>query len=114
MGIIGALAGMILATDLADYLARKGVPFRECHRIVGKLVRSALEGGSRLEDLDLETLRQASAVFDADVKEMLSAEYSTELRNLDGGTGRDAIQRQINRGRQLMNGRVGKGWHEVV
>ena len=98
----GALDGMILATDLADYLVRKGVPFRTCHRIVGELVRNALDNGQRLEDLDLVTLQAASDVFDADVQEILSHEASTDQRNLDGGTGRDSVLGQIEMGRQVL------------
>lgn len=104
-----ALDSTILATDLADYLARKGVPFRMCHRIVGQLVRTALARGERLEALDMATLRAASEVFDADVREVLSAEASLEARNLDGGTGRDAVLRQIEAGRRLLTPRKACG-----
>ena len=103
-----ALDGMILATDLADYLVRKGVPFRTCHRIVGELVRTALDRGVRLETLDLETLQAASGAFDADVKDVLSAEKSTEQRSLYGGTGRDSVMKQIASGKALLAGRIGK------
>lgn len=101
-----ALDGTILATDLADYLVRKGAPFRECHRVVGTLVRTALEAGVRLEDLDLETLRSASAHFEADVWEVLSPERSTALRDLPGGTGSEAVQRQIAEGWRLLAERI--------
>jgi argininosuccinate lyase len=97
-----AIDGTILATDLADYLVRKGVPFRQCHRIVGELVKTALAHGQKLEELDLPTLRAASEVFDTDVQEILSAEASTAQRNLDGGTGRDSVLRQIEAGRRLL------------
>ena len=98
----GALDGMILATDLADYLVQKGVPFRTSHRIVGELVRTALDRGQRLEELDLATLQAASDVFDVDVKDILSHEASTAQRNLDGGTGRDSVLGQIKMGRQIL------------
>ena len=97
-----ALDSAILATDLADYLARKGVPFRMCHRIVGKLVRTALARGQKLHALDMETLRAASEAFDTDVRAVLSPEASIEARNLDGGTGRNAVLRQIEAGRRLL------------
>ena len=99
------LDGMILATDLADYLVGKGVPFRTCHRIVGQLVRTALEQGKRLEELELETLRSVSDVFEDDVYTVLSAEKSTNRRNLDGGTGRDAVMRQVKAGRKKVGAR---------
>lgn len=95
------LDGAILATDLADYLSRKGVPFRDCHRIVGRLVRESLDEGKRLDELGLDSLRAVSAVFEADVSSVLSPENSTNDRNLPGGTGRDAIVRQIEAARQV-------------
>jgi argininosuccinate lyase len=99
----GALDGMILATDLADYLVQKGVPFRTCHRIVGELVRTALDRGVRLEDLDMETLRSASDAYDDDVRDILSHDQSTTQRDLDGGTGRGSVLRQIKDGRRLLS-----------
>ena len=95
------LDGAILATDLADYLSRKGVPFRDCHRIVGRLVRESLDEGKRLDELGLDSLRAVSDVFEADVSSVLSPENSTNDRNLPGGTGRDAIVRQIEAARQI-------------
>ena len=100
-----ALDGMILATDLADYLTRKGVPFRECHRLVGRLVRMSIEAGKRLEELDLKTLRSVSERFETDVHGVLSPERSTALRDLPGGTGREAVSRQIAEGRQVLGNR---------
>ena len=90
-----ALDGMILATDLADYLAKKGVPFRECHLLVGRLVRDALSAGKQLQDVDLETLRSVCDRFGPDVEDVLSPERSTQSRNLPGGTGREAVLDQI-------------------
>ena len=98
--------GMILATDLADYLARKGLPFRECHGIVGRLVRSASEMGKRLEELDLETLRTASDTFGPDVSDLLSPEKSTSRRELRGGTGKRAVTQQISEARRVLESRI--------
>ena len=103
-----ALDGMILATDLADYLVRKGVPFRNSHRIVGELVRTALDRGVRLEALDLETLKAASDVFDEDIKTVLSPVQSTAQRNLYGGTGRDSVLTQIASGQKILIARQGR------
>lgn len=100
-----ALDGMILATDLADYLVRKGVPFRTCHRIVGELVRTALDRGVRLEELDLDTLRAASGAFEDDVQTVLSPTQSTAQRNLYGGTGRDSVMKQIEAGHGVLKTR---------
>ena len=100
-----ALDGMILATDLADYLVGKGVPFRTSHRIVGELVRSALNRGVRLEALDLETLRHASQAFGEDIYAVLSAEASTNRRNVYGGTGRQSVVAQIENAQSAMGRR---------
>lgn len=103
-----ALDGMILATDLADYLVRKGVPFRNSHRIVGELVRTALDRGVRLEALDLATLKAASDVFDEDINAVLSPVQSTAQRNLYGGTGRDSVLKQMASGQKLLIARQGR------
>ena len=100
-----ALDGQILATDLADYLTRKGVPFRECHHIVGGLVRQAIGEGVRLAALSMETLKTASDAFDTDVQDVLSPAASTNARDVDGGTSRRSVLAQIERGRELLTGR---------
>ncbi|MEE2629165.1 MAG: argininosuccinate lyase, partial [Candidatus Latescibacterota bacterium] len=97
-----ALDGMILATDLADYLARKGVPFRECHHIVGGVVKRAIEDGIRLESLSLETLKEASEVFGDDVREVLSHSASTDARDVEGGTSRRSVEAQIEKGKTIL------------
>ncbi|MDP6779004.1 MAG: argininosuccinate lyase [Candidatus Latescibacteria bacterium] len=101
-----ALDGTILATDLADYLTRKGVPFRECHAIVGRIVRKALDEGKRLEDLDHEALASESEHFGPDVSEVLSAENSTANRDLPGGTGRGSVRAQIDRAWRILADRI--------
>jgi argininosuccinate lyase len=101
-----SLDGMILATDLADYLARKGLPFRTCHHVVGRLVKRAGETGKTLVDLDLETLRAESEVFEEDVAEILTAENSTSMRNIQGGTGRNAVMAQTAKGWNLLAERI--------
>ena len=103
--IASSLDGMILATDLADYLARKGLPFRECHRIVGQLVKSSGETGRRLDALDLETLRAASDAFGPDVSDILSPEQSTSGREIRGGTGKRAVLEQIAEASRILESR---------
>jgi len=63
--------GFLLATDVADYLVTKGVPFREAHHIVGQAVRRCIESRRRLEDLTLKEWRELSPAFDADVREQV-------------------------------------------
>jgi argininosuccinate lyase len=100
-----ALDGTVVATDLADYLVRKGLPFRETHRIVGRLVRKAVSEGRRLDETDLPTLRSECDLIEADVGESLRAEDSVNRRGLDGGTGYQAVLAQIRTGRQTLNRR---------
>ena len=90
-----AVTSTMMATDLADYLVRKRVTFREAHGAVGKLVREAEEQGIELTDLPMSSFRAASAAFDDDVMRELLPSTSLSHRNLDGGTGPDAVRRQI-------------------
>ncbi|HEY3080730.1 MAG TPA: argininosuccinate lyase [Chloroflexota bacterium] len=75
----------VLATDYADFLAARGVPFRRAHEIVGRLVARCLERGERLEDVPLEELRRLAPEFDAEVRRM-SVASSIEARDVPGGT----------------------------
>src|SRR5207244_13644650 len=80
------------ATDLADYLVRKGLPFRQAHEVVGKAVRHALERGVGLEALPLEALRGFSPLIEADVREALTVEASLRARAGTGGTAQADVQ----------------------
>jgi argininosuccinate lyase len=75
------------ATELADYLADKGVPFREAHEIVGKLVLLCVNKGCFLADLSLEEYKQANPLFDEDIYRALDPYTAVERRNSAGGTG---------------------------
>ena len=81
-----ASKGFATATDLADYLVRKGVPFRDAHEVVGKAVRHAIEQGCGLEDLSLTTLQDFSEVIEDDVYAVLTLEGSVAARDHIGGT----------------------------
>ena len=78
--------GFLNATDLADYLVIKGVPFREAHEIVGRVVRHCVESGERLEALPLTRLRQFSQAFGPDVGKYITLEACVERRQSAGGT----------------------------
>ncbi len=78
--------GYLTATDLADYLALKGVPFRGAHEVTGNIVRYCLGKGVELEDLTLEELRAHSRVVEEDVFEYISVESSVRRKDLPGGT----------------------------
>jgi argininosuccinate lyase len=86
----------MLATDLAEYLVRKGVPFRETHHISGTCVRMAEEQGlSGIHQLGLEKLQSVDKRFEKDVMEVFDFEKSVELRESTGGTARKCVLKQI-------------------
>jgi argininosuccinate lyase len=90
-----ALTEDMLATDLADYLVRKGLPFREAHHVVGRAVRLAAERNVTLSKLPLEALRELSDLFEADVDAVFDFDTSVARRIADGGTAPEAVKRQI-------------------
>ena len=92
-----ARKGFSLATDLADYLAKKGLPFREAHRVVGQLVAYCLDQGKTLEDLSIEEFRKFSPLFEEDVLSLMSVEGSVNSRNVLGGTAREQVVKEIER-----------------
>ncbi|KAG8996897.1 argininosuccinate lyase [Tulasnella sp. JGI-2019a] len=90
-----ALTMDMLATDLADYLVRKGTPFRETHHISGRAVALAESRKVQISDLSLEDYKGLSDKFDADVKDVFDFEKSVENRNAIGGTSKKMIERQV-------------------
>jgi argininosuccinate lyase len=90
-----AAAGYTLATELADYLAAKGVPFREAHAIVAAIVRAAILGQRRLEDFSLEELRRFSPVFEPEVRRWISVEAAVRRRRVPGGTAPAEVRKQL-------------------
>ncbi|KAK7467032.1 argininosuccinate lyase [Stygiomarasmius scandens] len=90
-----ALTMDVLATDLADYLVRKGIPFRETHHISGRAVALAEAKGCQLNDLTLDEFKQLSGQFAEDVKDVFDFEASVERRQAIGGPSRKMVDRQI-------------------
>jgi len=95
--------GSILATDLADYLVGKGLPFREAHGIVGRLVQHAIDGGKGLQDLTIDEYKGFSPLFEEDVLS-ITAETSVAARAIAGGTAPAQVKKQLARARKLMKG----------
>ena len=94
------------ATDLADYLVRQGLPFRQAHEVIGKIVGDCVRSGRVLEDLTREDLAAASELFaDADPAALVSPRGSADARDAFGGTGRGAVTMQIARARQHLTAR---------
>jgi argininosuccinate lyase len=103
-----AREGHATATDLADYLVRKGLPFRDAHETVARAVREAEQRRCDLAELPLEELRRFSALIDADVFGVLTLEGSVQSRNLPGGTAPVQVRAAIAAARQeLAQGKVG-------
>lgn len=91
------------ATELADYLAAKGVPFREAHGIVGELVLKGLQTHQNLQDMSLTDLQQASPKIEEDVYHDLKSEVAVERRHSLGGTGFDQMKLQIANAKKELN-----------
>ncbi|MDE2771027.1 MAG: argininosuccinate lyase [Bacteroidota bacterium] len=88
------------ATDLADYLARKGLPFREAHDVVGRLVAICLEEGVSLESLPVKRMQVVSALIESDVVDCLHLDTVVNARNSFGGTAAIEVERQIELARE--------------
>ena len=87
--------GYLAATDVADYLAKRGLPFRKAHEIVGHLVLECEQRGCNLEDLSLEDFQRECDLFEPDITDVLSIESIVDARDSYGGTGRVAVEAQI-------------------
>lgn len=87
--------GFTNATDAADYLVKHGVPFRDAHGIVGRLVLHCLDKGIALDDMTLEEFKAISPVFEADIYEAISMKTCVEKRTTIGAPGEDAVKQVI-------------------
>ena len=90
-----AVSSSMMATDLADHLVERGATFREAHRAVGQLVRDSETSGLDLTALSSETFSAAHPSFGPDARDALSPEASVQRRDVDGGTGPNALRKQI-------------------
>ena len=93
--LAAAQKGFINATDLADYLTKKGIPFRSAYKISGQLVAYCIQNNTVLDALELDVLRQFSPVFDQDVYEAISLETCVKKRVSQGGTSVESVEAQI-------------------
>ncbi|RDE18189.1 argininosuccinate lyase [Motiliproteus coralliicola] len=100
-----ALRGFSTATDLADYLVRKGVAFRDAHEIVGKSVAYGIEQSKDLGEMELAELQQFSDTIEADVFEVLTLEGSVAARDHIGGTAPDQVRAAVGRAREVLAAR---------
>ena len=103
-----AMMGFTNATDAADYLVGKGVPFRDAHGIIGRLVLYCLDRKCSIEDLSIEELQAVSPVFEEDVYEAVSLKTCVEKRLTVGAPGPEAMRKIIEIHREYLS----KDWHE--
>jgi argininosuccinate lyase len=90
-------AGFVCATEIADWLAAKGMPFRQAHDVAGSLVRQAASRGIELKDLKIDEYRAASPLFDASIYDALDPARAVDRRDVPGGPARAAVLREIER-----------------
>ncbi len=95
--------GFMEATDLADYLVTKGMPFREAHGVIGRLVLECGRAGKTLQDLDLATLRRFSPLFEKDALKVLTAEAVVKRRNTPGGTAPRRVRAALKNARRKLD-----------
>jgi argininosuccinate lyase len=89
-------SGFVLATELADYLARKGLPFRDAHAVVGDVVRECTEKKCTLRELPLESYRRHSRLFARDLYRLLNVETSLKSKRSHGSTAPREVERALN------------------
>ena len=97
-----ACEGYMAATDLADYLVSKGMPFREAHAVVGRVVARCVAEGRTLQDLSVDELAEMDASFDECALAALDITQVVARRNSEGGTGHDAVEEQIRLAREAL------------
>ena len=90
-----AAGGFINATDCADYLVKKGMPFRDAYKISGRLVAECIDKGLTLETLPLESYRELSGLFSEDIYDAISLETCVKERSSFGGPSPESVIRQI-------------------
>lgn len=90
------------ATDLADYLVKKGMPFRKAHAVAGKAVHQCIEAGKYLEDMSLKEFQALSPLFGADIKDAIRPETCVRNRNSYGGTSYEQVALQLKAARELL------------
>ncbi|MBT6120876.1 argininosuccinate lyase [bacterium] len=88
--------GYVLATDLADYMVQKGIPFREAHELTGKIVTYAIDNDKQLEDLDLKEFKQFTHMIQDDIKEYLTIDAAIKSKNVFGGTANNQVEERLN------------------
>ncbi|RXZ53990.1 argininosuccinate lyase [Senegalimassilia faecalis] len=97
-----AKKGHLAATDVADYLAKKGLPFRHAHEVVGHLVLLCEQRDCNLDDLSLEDFKAASPLFEEDITSALNLESIVKARTTEGGTGNSVVRQQLDQAKTVL------------
>ena len=103
-----AQKGFINATDLADYLTKKGMPFREAYKIIGTIVSDCVKSGRVLENLPLEEYRKYSDMFEQDLYDAIDLINCVKRRNSEGGTSVESVEAQIQAVRNILEEEKGE------
>ena len=106
---MSAVRGFTNATDAADYLVVKGVPFRDAHGIIGRLVLHCIDEGKSIDDLSLEELRQFSPAFDEDIYDAVSLRTCVEKRLTLGAPGSEMMKKVIEQEKEWLG-----EWHRQI
>lgn len=93
----------LLATDLADYLVRKGMPFRNSHKVIGKIVAYCIESSTPLDKIELNKFKEFSDLFENDVMELFSWRTAVDQRCIQGGTSKASVLNQIKLAEELLS-----------
>jgi len=97
----------LLATDMADYLVRKGMPFRQAHKVIGRLVGYCVETDTPLTEVPLEKLKEFSDMFDSGVAKLYSWEQAVNARSVKGGTSLESVKAQIGAAENILKSKGG-------
>ncbi|MBQ4087134.1 MAG: argininosuccinate lyase [Clostridia bacterium] len=99
----GATGGFTNATDVADYLVKKGVPFRSSHGIVGRMVAKAVETNRDLDEFTIEEFKEFSELIEEDIYEAIDVSTCVAERNIPGGPAKEQVLAEIEKGKALLN-----------
>lgn len=100
----------MLATELADYLVKKGVPFRETHHISGRVVALAEKEGKGMDELEVGQLKGVDGRFGDDVKNCFNQEAAVDRRTAKGGTARESVKEQVEVLKRLLETQKMPAW----
>jgi len=92
----------VFATDIADYLTEKGMPFRKAHEVVGRLVKWSQQNNVSMVEIPRDIFQKHSNLFNDDIYDLFDLKKSTDNRSLDGGTGKNALIKQIKKAKEIL------------